>query len=80
MPSVLVHGIALFEQLINILRLIKMWLFVCVSAYVCVSFYQVEIALQIYYHSPFHIPFNNIDFTSWRIYDLTRGQGGGGQA
>ena len=36
----------LFEHLINIARLIDMWVFVrvCVSAYVCVSFNQVEVA------------------------------------
>ena len=33
---------------------------VCVSSYVCVSFNQVEVALHIYWHSLFHIPFNNL--------------------
>ena len=55
-------GIALFEQLIHIARFIKMWVFVrvCVSAYVRVSFNKVEVALHIYFHSLFHIPFNNL--------------------
>ena len=42
------YGTALLEQLMNIARFVKMWMFlpVCVSAYVCVPFSQVELALQ----------------------------------
>ena len=32
---------------------------VCVTAYVCVSFNQVKLALHIQCHSLFHIAFNN---------------------
>ena len=42
------YGIALFKQLINIARCIEMWMFVCVSGYVCISFNQLEVALHIY--------------------------------
>ena len=44
---VIFYGTALFEQLINIAQYIETWMFVrvCVSAYVCVSFSQVEVAL-----------------------------------
>ena len=43
-------------------RPIEMWMFVrvCVSAYVCVSFNQVEVASCTYCNSLFHIPFNNL--------------------
>ena len=30
------------------------------SAYACVSFNQVDVALHIFFHSLFHTPFNNI--------------------
>ena len=44
------YGTVLFEQLINIARYIETWMFVRVrvSAYACVSFNRVEIALHIY--------------------------------
>ena len=35
---------------------------VCVNAYERVSFNQVEVALHIYFHSVFYIPFNNSYF------------------
>ena len=56
------YGTALFEQLIHIARFIEIWMFVrvCVSAYVCVSFNQVEVALHIQCHSLFYIPVNNL--------------------
>ena len=52
----------LFQQLINIARFIELWMFLrlCVSAYVCAAFNQLEVALQIYCHSLLHTPFNNL--------------------
>ena len=32
----------------------------CVSAYACVAFNQVEVALQIYFQPLFHTPFYNL--------------------
>ena len=60
------HCTALFEQLINIVRLIEMWMFVrvCVSAYVCVSFNQVEVALHIYIYIYIYIVINYFIFHS----------------
>ena len=51
-----------FEQLIYIERLIEMWMFVgvCVSGYVCVSFSQVEVASNTYCQSLFHPLCNNL--------------------
>ena len=56
------NNTALFEKLRNIARFIEMWMFVrrCVSAYVCVSFNQVEVAVHIYCHSLLHTPFNHL--------------------
>ena len=44
------YGTALFEQLINTVRFIEMWMFVrvCIRAFVCVSFNQVEVTLHLY--------------------------------
>ena len=54
------YGTTLFQQLINMAQLIEMWTFVRVSAYVCVAFNKVEVALQIYFHALLHVPFNNV--------------------
>ena len=55
---IIFYGIGIFEQLINIARLVEMWVFVrvCLSAYVRVSFNQVALqSSRITYTFPFTI-------------------------
>ena len=44
-----------------------MFVRVCVSAYVCVSFNQVEIVLHTYCHSLFHTQFNLYSIHNWLL-------------
>ena len=60
-----VYGTVLFDTAVAIDKYCTIHLNVdvsdvCVSAYVCVSFNQVEVALQLYFRSPFHAPSNNL--------------------